>query len=154
MADTTRNVDLLPVSASAGIPPAAADLLDEALDLEGQAHRVLPGGRLVRIGIGGGRHQHVQVLGVAAVPTGGPGLLLASPCAPAETARYAAMLRVNATLLLGAVELRTLGGTDFFVVSATVPVAGLTVDGLRRALRAIAERADKLEEVLTGGDAR
>lgn len=154
MSDVTRKVDLLPVSASAGIPAAAVDLLDEALDLEGQAHRVLPGGRLVRIGIGGGRHQLVQVLGVANVPTGGPGLLLASPCAPAEAERYAAMLRVNATLSLGAVELRNLGGTDFFVLSATLAVDGLTVEALRHSLRAIAERADKLEEVLTGGDAR
>lgn len=154
MSDPTRKVDLLPVRVSEGIPSAAVDLLDEAMDLEGSAHRVLPGGRLVRIAIDGGRHQHVQVLGVAGVPTGGPGLLLASPCAPAEPDRYAAMLRVNATLALGAVELRHLAGTDFFVLSATLPVAGLTVEALRRALRAIAERADKLEEVLTGGDAR
>jgi hypothetical protein len=154
VSDLTRKVDLLPVTASAGIPAAATDLLDEALDLEGRAARVLPGGRLVRIDLGGGRQQHVQVLGVAAVPTGGPGLLLASPCAPAELERAPAMLRLNATLQLGAVELRNVGGADFFVLAATLPVEGLTVEALRRALRFVAERADRLERSLTGGDER
>jgi eukaryotic-like serine/threonine-protein kinase len=109
---------------------------------------------LVRIAIPGGRYQHVQVLGIATMPTGGSGLLLASPCAPADPDRYAAMLRVNATLSLGAVELRTLDGSDFFVLSASLPVTGLSVYELRQALRAIAERADKLEESLTGDDVR
>ena len=153
MADTSK-FELLPVGESAGIPDEAVDLLDEAIDLEGGTTRVLPGGRLVTITLSSGRKQRVQVLGIAGMPTGGPGLLLATPCAPARADRYGAMLRLNATLHLGAVELRTLGDTDLFVLSASVAVADLTVEKLRRAMRAIAERGDRLEETLTGGDVR
>lgn len=150
----TKKLDLLPVSESAGIPDGAADMLDHAIDLEGGLSRVLPGGRLVTITLSSGRKQRLQVLGIAGMPTGGPGLLLATPCAEARADRYAAMLRLNATLHLGAVELRNLNGEDFFVLAASLAVEDLTVEKLRRAMRAMAERGDRIEETLTGEDVR
>ena len=150
----TRKFELLPVSESAGIPDEAADLLEHAVDLEGGVSRMLPGGRLVQITLSSGRKQRLQVLGIAGMPTGGPGLLLATPCAPARPDRYAAMLRLNATLHLGAVELRNLDGEDFFVLAASLAIADLDVEKLRRAMRAMAERGDRIEETLTGDDVR
>jgi hypothetical protein len=94
----------------------------------------------------------VQVLGVPDVPTGGPGLLIATPCAPCIPGKNAAMLRLNATLTLGAVELRTLSDGDWFVLAATVPIDSLNVVKLRAALRSIAERGDRIEETLVGVD--
>ena len=148
----TREVDLLPVSPGASMAGPLCDLVEEACDLEGKAHRVIPGGRLVAVMLGNGRKQRVQVLGVEAVPTGGPGLLIATPCAPADEARFATVLRLNATLNLGAIELRSLAGRDFFVLSATIASEGLGLDALRKAIRTIAERGDRLEETLTGAD--
>ncbi len=150
--DETRPVDLLPVSQGAGIPEMVEDMLDDAIDLEGKAQQAIAGGRLVTIRLPNGRRQRVQVLGVPDVPTGGPGLLIATPCAPSIPGRTAAMLRLNATLNFGAVEMRTLSDGDWFVLSATIPIDCLTVVKLRAALRAIAERGDRIEETLVGVD--
>lgn len=150
--DETRPVDLLPISQGHGIPENVADMLDEAIDLEGRVAQDIKGGRLVQIRLASGRRQRVQVLGVPDVPTGGPGLLIATPCAPAIPGKNAAMLRLNATLTMGAVGLRTLSEGDWFVLSTTVPIDTLTVVKLRSALRFIAERGDRIEETLVGVD--
>lgn len=150
----TRPIDLLPVAGGVGIPDDAVDAVEEGLDMPGFEVRPLTGGRLVVVTLPGGRRQAVQVLGLREIAVGGPGLLLASVAAPADPDRYDAMLRLNAALSLGAVEIRTVQDRDWFVLAATLPARGLAAATCRAAVRFIAERADRLEQMLTGSDVR
>ncbi len=148
----TRDVDLVPVAAAVPLSAALQEVVDDALDVEGVLRRTVPGGLLVSFPLPGGRKQRIQVLGAGGAPAGGELLLLATVCAPAVADRFEAVLRMNGTLPIGGVAVRTLRGKDYFVLSAGLPAEGLTVPRLQSVLRYLAERGDRLEEILTGQD--
>ncbi|MCI0340415.1 MAG: hypothetical protein L0216_04575 [Planctomycetales bacterium] len=148
----TRDVDLVPVAAAVPLSAELQETVDEALDVEGAVRRSVPGGLLVSFPLPGGRRQRIQILGAAGAPAGGELLLLATICAPAVADRFEAVLRMNGTLPVGGVAVRSLRGKDYFVLSAGLPAEGLTAARLRSVLRYLAERGDRLEEILTGQD--
>jgi serine/threonine-protein kinase len=75
-----------------------------------------------------------------------------STCCPADDRHHAFALRLNARLSHGAVAIRRVGGVDHFVMLDNLPLATVDAEAIQRGVVAVAQRADEVEQQLTGQD--
>ncbi len=79
-------------------------------------------------------------------------LLISSICCRADPAYYESALRLNSEILHGALAIREVDGEPTFVVVDTYPRATVDVEEIRRSVLEVAQRADAVEQMLTGQD--
>jgi len=75
-----------------------------------------------------------------------------STCCPADDRHHAFALRLNAQLSHGAIAIRRVGGVDHFVMLDNLPLATVDAEAIQRGVVAVAQRADEVEQQLTGRD--
>jgi hypothetical protein len=101
-----------------------------------------------------GRTQRVHVHQARAGREGEELAVVYSECGPAQEKHYAAALRRNCQLPIGAFGIRDINSVPTLVLVETLPAAALTPRLLARAIENIAGRADYVEKDLTGEDVR
>jgi len=79
-------------------------------------------------------------------------LLISSVCCRSEPAYYEDALRLNSEILHGALAIREIDGEPTFVVVDTYPRATVDAEEIRRSVLEVAQRADAVEQLLTGHD--
>lgn len=110
-------------------------------------------GCIVSVDLPKKRSQRVQVIGVN--PPGEDRLIeIFSPCCPVQPSYFESALRLNSEFSHGAIGIRKVDGTDFFVVLNRYPRHTINPDELRASVFEVAQNADNVEHKLTGADQR
>lgn len=79
-------------------------------------------------------------------------VLISSRCGPARPEFYEAALRLNAEMQHGALAIRMIDGEPSFVIIDSYPRSTVDPEEIRRTVIEVAQRADAVEKLLTGGD--
>jgi eukaryotic-like serine/threonine-protein kinase len=79
-------------------------------------------------------------------------VLIYSLCGDARPEYFEKGLRLNAQMAHGGLAIREIGGTPQFVMIDTYPRATVDVEEIRRSVLELANQADAVEKLLTGGD--
>lgn len=107
----------------------------------------------VDVRLKGGRQQHVRVAFGKRDHEGEKIVIVYTECGPARPDLYETILRKNMQMPYGAVAVRDVRGAPMFVMFNTLCHEGLTPHALHKSIRAIADRADRIEKLVTrGGD--
>ncbi|SFJ59715.1 serine/threonine protein kinase [Planctomicrobium piriforme] len=79
-------------------------------------------------------------------------LQIYSLCCPAESHFHREALRLNSEIPHGAIALRDINGTEYFVTLNNYPLGTVDAEEIRRSVLELAEYADSIELKLTGED--
>lgn len=127
-------------------------LLEQAMrGVEVQTQSNADRGQLV-VSLAGGRRQTVYVDSGVCDHSGIPLIRIYSIGGLVEPSFIRRALEINSRLSHGAIGIEAIGGEDHFVVVNTYPRATCDPDELRHSVLVIAEKADELEQRLTGRD--
>ena len=105
----------------------------------------------LRLRFAGGRGQTV-ILEQSASGARPALLMIYSICGPARPEFHEQALRLNSEIPHGALAIREVNGAACFVMVDTYPLATVDVEAVRRSVIEVAERADAVENLLTGQD--
>lgn len=109
---------------------------------------------IARVRLAGGRSQRVHIE-VCPAQLGESRLIrISSICAPADEAHFRRALEFNATMPHGALAIQDIDGEAHFVMLNTYLQATCASEDIRRSVQEIAQRADNMEQMLTGRDDR
>jgi eukaryotic-like serine/threonine-protein kinase len=79
-------------------------------------------------------------------------VMIYSLCGDARPEYFETGLRLNAQMAHGGLAIREIGGTPQFVMIDTYPRSTVDVEEIRRSVLELANKADAVEKLLTGGD--
>ena len=100
----------------------------------------------------GGRSQTVFVESCTAEAISERVVKMYSVCGPASESFYERALELNAVIPHGSIAIEKIAGVPHFVIGNTYPRATCDPEEVRRSVLTIAQHADDVERLLTGGD--
>lgn len=132
-----RDVDTLMHEAFAHEPQVEWERSGDRL----QVHVTLADGRSQTVHLEASRHEITNRL-----------LQIYSLCCPAQERFYEQALRLNSSMPHGAIALREVNGSDYFVSLNNYPLGTVDAEEIRKSVLELATRADAIEWHLTGED--
>ncbi len=109
-------------------------------------------GWLLTVSLPNGRSQKVSVVTTSSDRDGDQLLVMFTQCGPADPARYEWALKQNMKIPYGSLGIREIDGNKVFVMVDTQLGRTAQADEIRKSVSELAQRADRMEEALTGAD--
>jgi hypothetical protein len=115
-------------------------------------YKATSSGFLLRVPVGGGRHQKVRLKFDSTDEEGSPIIQIFTVIAPAQPAHYRWALKLNPGFSYGAIGIVKIDGKEFLAITNTLLEENVDPKALEKSIRALAKRGDALEKKLIQKD--
>lgn len=115
-------------------------------------YKVTSSGFLLRVSVGGGRHQKVRLKFDSTDEEGSPIIQIFTLIAPAQPKHYHWALKLNPAFSYGAIGIVKIDGKEFLAITNTLLEENVDPKALEKSVRALAKRGDALEKKLLRKD--
>ncbi len=130
-------------------PEEIVELIAESASIK---YKATSSGFLLRVSVGGGRHQKVRLKFNSTDEEGSPIIQIFTLIAPAQPAHYHWALKLNPGFSYGAIGIVKIDGKEFLAITNTLLEENVDPKALEKSIRAIANRGDALEKKLLRKD--
>jgi len=109
-------------------------------------------GYLLRVDVGGGRHQRVRLKFDSVDEDGSPTIQIFTMIGPAKEKHYNWALKLNPTFSYGALGIVKIDGKELLAAVDTFLEQNVDIEALKKSIRMLAKKADALEKKLIRKD--
>jgi hypothetical protein len=137
---------------SARTPLTPEQLVQEVTSGASIKYKAVQAGYLLRVPVGGGRHQKIRLKFNSTDEDGSPTIQIFTLIAPAKPEHYQWALKLNPSFSYGAIGIVKIDGKEFFALINTLLEENIDTKAIEKSIRLLAEKGDALEQKLIRKD--